>query len=127
MRSRTFGALRLVVALVGLWALGCVPSGAEEQETPAFAAAIREVPATVEQGLTAAARAGRPISAKFEMDGDEAELTAVDGARTLHVDGRPAFGSAPELERVGEAEGRDYVVRARRLDGRVWEVEATAL
>jgi hypothetical protein len=61
------------------------------------------------------------------LEGDEAELTAVGGTRTLHVDGRPAFGSAPELERAGEAEGRDYVVRARRLEGRLWEVEATAL
>ena len=103
MRSRTFRALRLVVALVGLWALGCVPSGAEEQETPAFAAAIREVPATVEQGLTAAARAGRPISAKFEMDGDEAELTVYvarpDGFREITIN--PRNGSAAGATIIG--------------------------
>jgi hypothetical protein len=47
--------------------------------------------------------------------------------RELHVDGRRSFGSVPALERLGEAEGREFVVRARRVDGSVWEVEATAL
>jgi hypothetical protein len=33
----------------------------------------------------------------------------------------------PQLERLGQAEGPEFVVRARRLDGSLWEVEATAL
>jgi hypothetical protein len=47
--------------------------------------------------------------------------------RALHVDGRPSFGSAPALERAGEAQGGEYVVRASRLDGELWEVDASAL
>jgi hypothetical protein len=50
-----------------------------------------------------------------------------DGERTLKVDGERAFGSAPELELLGESEGAAYVVRAVRLEGRVWEVQVTAL
>jgi hypothetical protein len=61
------------------------------------------------------------------LRGDEAELVVTREGRTLHVDGRPTFGSAPALERAGEAQGGEYVVRATRLDGELWEVEATPL
>jgi len=61
------------------------------------------------------------------LRGDVAELVASREGTTLHVDGRPAFGSAPALERVGEAVGTEYVVRARRLQGDVWEVDASPL
>lgn len=61
------------------------------------------------------------------LRGDEAELVVTREARTLHVDGRPTFGSAPAFERAGQAEGAEYVVRATRLDGELWEVEATPL
>ena len=61
------------------------------------------------------------------LEGDEVELTSVGGARTLLVDGRPTLHPARALERAGAAEGAEYVVRARRLDGDLWEVEATAL
>lgn len=61
------------------------------------------------------------------LRGDDAELVATREGRTLHVDGRPTFGSAPALERAGEAQGGEYVVRASRLDGDLWEVEATPL
>jgi hypothetical protein len=106
MQSRTIGASRLGVAMVGLWALGCVPSGAAEKETPAFAAAIKEVSATVEQGLTSATRSGRPISAKFEMDGDEAELTVYvarpDGFREITIN--PRTGSAAGATIISEGD-----------------------
>jgi hypothetical protein len=54
-------------------------------------------------------------------------LVVTREARTLHVDGRPTFGSAPALERVGEGQGAEYVVRATRLDSDLWEVEASPL
>jgi hypothetical protein len=61
------------------------------------------------------------------LRGDQAELVVTREARTLHIDGRPTFGSAPAFERAGEAQGGEYVVRATRLDGDLWEVEATPL
>ncbi|HZT91709.1 MAG TPA: hypothetical protein VFA05_06710 [Gaiellaceae bacterium] len=61
------------------------------------------------------------------LDGDSAELVSTREGRTLTVDGRRAFGSALSLERVGEAVGREYVVRAQRVDGDLWQVEATPL
>jgi hypothetical protein len=55
------------------------------------------------------------------MSGEELELTAHDGERTLLVDGERAFGGVPALERPG------HVVRARRIDGELWEVDAAPL
>jgi hypothetical protein len=61
------------------------------------------------------------------LSGDEAELAVTRQGRTLEVDGRTVFGRAPALERIGQPLGTEYVVRARRLDGDLWEVEATPL
>jgi hypothetical protein len=61
------------------------------------------------------------------LSGDAAELVVNRDGRSLHVDGRSTLGRAPALERVGEAHATEYVVRASRVDGDLWEVEATAL
>ncbi|HEY7603207.1 MAG TPA: hypothetical protein VH760_03010 [Gaiellaceae bacterium] len=59
--------------------------------------------------------------------GQEVTLTVGDGQRELLVDGAHAFVSLPALERYGETRGPTYVVRARRIDGTAWEVEALPL
>jgi len=61
------------------------------------------------------------------LNGDRAELVVTREGRTLTVDGRARLGHAPELERIGQSEGTEYVVRAERLDGDLWQVEATPL
>ncbi len=61
------------------------------------------------------------------VHGDEVELTSVGGVQNLIVDGRRTLVSTPGFTAAGEAEGRDYVVRARRIDGDLWDVEATPL
>ena len=60
-------------------------------------------------------------------DGDAIELTRTADGTTLAVDEARAFGSIPALEERGEREGDDFVVRAERLDGDLWEVRAAAL
>jgi hypothetical protein len=64
---------------------------------------------------------------ELEAPGDEVELVAGPDGRTVTVDGERIFGSVPELERLGRQEGDSYVLRARRLDERLWEVEASPL
>jgi hypothetical protein len=71
---------------------------------------------------------GRRIDvARFEAEGDELELTRTGEETTLTVDGERAFGTIPALERLGERQGEGFVVRARRLDGDLWEVRSSAL
>jgi hypothetical protein len=74
-----------------------------------------------------AVAARRVRVAAFEADGNELELVASDAGRMLSVDGERAFGSVGELEEIGRGEGEHYVVRARRLDDHLWEVEADPL
>jgi hypothetical protein len=56
------------------------------------------------------------------LDGRELEQTRHGGGLTLLVDGARRFGSISALERDA-----DYSVRARRLEGELWEVEASLL
>jgi hypothetical protein len=65
--------------------------------------------------------------AELDVRGEELQLAATGGERTLTVDGERSFGTVPELEQLGASLGREYVVRARRVAGRVWEVEASPL
>ena len=74
-----------------------------------------------------AVAARRIAVASFRADGDELELVASEDGRALTVDGARVFGSVPELERIGQAHGEQYVVRASRLDGEAWEIEADPL
>jgi hypothetical protein len=73
--------------------------------------------------------AGRRITVVREpaLDGEEVELVVTSGGRTLTVDGGPRIARAPALEAAGAADGTEFVVRARRLDGDLWEVETAPL
>ncbi len=91
-------------------------------EPPYRAEAVRRGPTT----WAVAASRIRVVEAPG-LRGDEAELVATRDGRTLRVDGRPSFGSAPALEHAGESEGPEYVVRASRLDGDLWEIAVSPL
>jgi hypothetical protein len=93
----------------------------EAIEPPYRAEAVRR------DGDVWAIAARRIQVAEFETAGDEIELVVSGGERTVSVDGERGFGSVPELEHIGEGLGPTYVVRARRLDDRLWEVEANVL
>jgi hypothetical protein len=73
--------------------------------------------------------AGRRIVVVHEpgLDGDEAELVVTPGGRSLRVDGQERVARVPALEAAGGEEGSQFVVRASRLDGDLWEVEAAPL
>ena len=97
---------------------------AVEQRIPApyRAEAVRRGP---EQWAVAASRIA--IVRVPGLHGDVAELVSTRERRVLTIDGAPRFGSAPALQRIGEAEGAEYVVRASRLEDDLWEVEANPL
>jgi hypothetical protein len=89
---------------------------------PYRAEAVRRGPETWAVAASRIAIASVP-----DLSGDEVELTSTRDGKVLRVDGRTTLGSARALERIGEAQGTEYVVRATRLDGDLWEVDAAAL
>jgi hypothetical protein len=78
-------------------------------------------------GWTVAAEAIELVELSRELEGEELELTISRGERMLLVDGAPAFGDTRELERLGEERGDDFVVRASRVDGDLWDVRVLPL
>jgi hypothetical protein len=60
--------------------------------------------------------------------GDTLDLSRNGSEGEFRVDGEPSDELVPpELERVGEDAGDRYFVEAKRIDGDLWEVKATAL
>jgi Fe2+ transport system protein FeoA len=104
-------------------ALASLADAVEQAIPPPYRAeAVRKGPETWAVAASRIAIAQIP-----GLAGEQAELTSTREGRILRIDGRTTMGSARELERLGETEGTEYVVLAKRLDGDLWEVEATAL
>jgi len=61
------------------------------------------------------------------LHGNDAELVVNENGRALTVDGEEQLLRAPAFEAAGERLGPEFVVRARRLDGELWEIETTPL
>ncbi len=59
--------------------------------------------------------------------GDSLELSRKDSWQELRVDGEPSTARVPALERLGERAGRDFFVKAERLDGDLWEIRVSVL
>jgi hypothetical protein len=105
-----------------------------EASLEALAAAVEEQLAPpyrargVRQTETLWAVSARRIDvASFEAEGERVELTQTPDGRALRVDGMPAFGSVPALERFGERAGPAYAIQAERLDADLWEVRVARL
>ena len=72
-------------------------------------------------GLWAVAASSIEVVELSGVGGSEIELVSHGHERTLVIDGERSFGTVTALERHG------HVVRARRIDGELWEVEAHPL
>jgi hypothetical protein len=59
--------------------------------------------------------------------GNAIELTRTADGTTLAVDDSRSVGRIAVLERRGEQEGPEYVVRAERIEGDLWEIHAGPL
>lgn len=60
-------------------------------------------------------------------DAKEMSLSYNDGQREFLADGQPRSVSVPELEQIGRRVGPNYLVRAIRIDGDFWSVQAHPL
>jgi hypothetical protein len=61
-----------------------------------------------------------------DVEGEELELSVRGEERILTMDGMRSFASISELEALGGGRA-DFVVRARRLAGRLWQADVEAL
>jgi hypothetical protein len=67
--------------------------------------------------------------ARFVADGDDLELTSLDGVRTYSADGETIDPTlAPDaLAELGAARSSDYAAHATRIDGDFWETTVDPL
>jgi hypothetical protein len=91
----------LGVTVLAVWGLACIQTRAEEKDMAALAAGMKDVPATMEQGLVSAAKSGRPISAKFEMDDGEVAFSIYversDGFREIVMNPRSGIAAGASI------------------------------
>ena len=92
-------------------------------EPPYRAEAVRKA----ENRFAVAARQIEVVEVPEDVDGDEVDLTVYQGERVLKVDGERTFGTIRSLEELGSSRFASYVLRAERLDGRLWEVAVAPL
>ena len=113
-----------------------IVDGDEEGDLAAFAEAVEQElkpPYRAQAvrsdggGWAVAAEAIDVVELPRELEGEELELTVRGGERLLLADGVPAFASTDELEQLGRERGDDYVVRATRIDGDLWDVRVLPL
>ena len=88
----------------------------DELARPYRAEAVRR-----EHGLWAVAANAIEVVELPGIAGEEIELVSHGSDRTLAIDGERSLGTIAALERP------EHVVRARRIDGTVWEIEVDAL
>ena len=114
----------LVDEEVGDASLAPLADAIEETLDPPYRAkGVRRTPTAWAVG----ARKLEVVELHPDVEGETIELSSVGGERTLNVDGARAFGRIPQLEAVGEQSGPEYALRAQRLDGALWEIDATVL
>jgi hypothetical protein len=99
-------ALRLTVfvAVIGLFGAGADGVRAEEGDPAALAAALKNITATLQDGLKASEREGRPISAKFEIEKGTLQLSVytMKGNDFFEVVADPKTGAIAKTEKITE-------------------------
>jgi hypothetical protein len=90
-----------------------------ELDTPYRALAVRREGDSWAVGAVAIEVAELPA----DTEGDELLLTVTEeGERALEVDGRPTLEGIEPIERAAGGRYDAYVLRATRLDERLWEI-----
>jgi hypothetical protein len=90
-----------------------------ELDTPYRALAVRREGDAWAVGAVAIEVAELPA----DTEGDELLLTVTEeGERALEVDGRPSLEGIEPIERAAGGRYDAYVLRASRLDERLWEI-----
>jgi hypothetical protein len=67
------------------------------------------------------------VELQDDPGGDAVEIVRTEEGLSTRIDDVPSTRPLPELERLGEARGSSYVVRAARLEGSLFQLEVEAL
>ena len=104
-KSNTCRSLKLVAPLA-LFMLAITPVRAEIADPATLAAALRGTSVTLQDGLKASEREGKPISAKFEIEDGKLQLSVYtikgDGFSEVVVD--PKTGTIGKAEKITDAD-----------------------
>ncbi len=94
----------LLLMVVGVTAGLGVATAAEESDKAALAKAVEAAKATLEDGLKASEREGKPISAKFEIEDGKLQLSVytLKGAEPTEVVLDPASGAIREAAKLSD-------------------------
>lgn len=105
MSSITRRRTLLATAIAGALVFG-LPAHAEDEASPALAAAMKNVPTTLEKGLQASEQAGKPISAKFEVEDGKLQLSiyTMKPGDFTEVIVAPDNGSVKSAEKITDAD-----------------------
>src|SRR5215469_3052537 len=95
----------LLVAAIGFLGASNVPAWAEDGDTAALAAAMKNAPATLQGGLKASEAQGTPISAKFEIEDGKLQLSiyTMKGNDFMEVVADPNTGAIAKAEKITDA------------------------
>ena len=101
LRSAWLGAIA-----IGLPAFVLSHAHAQDADQAALAAALKNAPTTLEQGLRASERTGKPISAKFEIEDGKLQLSVytTSGEGYTEVVVAPDSGAVRSTEKITSSE-----------------------
>ena len=94
--------LMLVLAAVGLFSAPVVLVRAEDTDPAALAKALKDTTVTLQDGLKASEREGKPISGKFEIEHDSLQLSVytLKGNDFIEVVANPKTGTVAKAEKI---------------------------
>ena len=95
-----------VVAIAGILTFGGLSAWAEDEKNPALAKALSEATVSLEEGLKASEREGKPLSAKYEIENGAFQLSVYvvkgNGFAEVIIDHKG--GSIKKTEPITEAD-----------------------
>jgi hypothetical protein len=96
----------LIIAALDIWSPGRAPAFAEGGDAAALAAAMKDATATLQGGLKASEREGTPISAKFEIEDGNLQLSVytMKGDSIMEVIADPKTGAIAKTEKITDDE-----------------------
>lgn len=102
---RAIKSLLLIIAALSFFGAGAGGLRAEERDPAALAAALKNTRVTLQQGLKGSASHGKPISAKFEIEKNQLQLSVYTqkGKDFFEVVIDPKTGAVAKAEKISDA------------------------